>query len=247
MNELNKVWQFLFGGLTLLCPLLATAATPSVLNPNRELKPSYEYEDSRPVAIPSGHYIATPPFETVPYEVVVAADYDEVLARIQANIANTAFALNTVNVKMGLISCALQTETPETYVDLGTTTRIFNQEEFIFPTAASMVYKLPYVNNNSDFYIVKRATTLNCLATLQLKKVNASETKLSVNISYMFTLYTSYENTAFRKKAPPSESVTINFMTNIEQKLNLGNAGDPAWVTPQSKGVLESMLLDMAL
>lgn len=235
------------GGLTLLCPLLATAAPPSTLNPDRELKPSYEYEDIRPVAVPSGHYIETPPFETVASEVVVRASYDEVLTRIQASMAATDFTLNTVNAKMGLITCALQTETPETYVELGTTTRIFGQEEFIFPTAASSVYKFPYININGDFYIVTRETKLNCLATLQLKKINADETKLSVNISYMFTLQTSYKNTAFRKKAPPSESVTINFMTNIEQKLNLGNAKDPAWVTPRSKGVLERMLLDAAL
>lgn len=235
------------GGLTLLCPLLAAAATPSTLNPDRELKPSYEYEDIRPVAVPSGHYIETPPFETVPGEIVVAAGYDEVLARIQANMAETDFTLNTVNAKMGLITCALQTETPETYVELGTTTRIFNQEEFIFATAASAVYKLPYLNINGDFYKVTRTTKLNCLATLQLKKINAGETKLSVNISYMFTLQTRYENTAFRKKAPPMENVTINFMTNIEQKQNLGNSGDPAWVTPRSKGVLENLLLNTAL
>lgn len=235
------------GALALLWPLLATAPPPATLNPDRELKPSYEYEDSRPVAVPLGHYIETPPFETVPAEVVVAAGYDEVLARIQAHMAETDFTLNTVNAKMGLITCALQTETPEKYVELGATTRIFDQEEFIFPTAASAVYKLPYVNFNGDFYVVTRVTKLNCLATLQLKKVHAGETKLSVNISYMFTLQTSYKNTAFRKKAPPSENVTINFMTNIEQKLDLGNSGDPAWVTPRSKGVLESLLLNTAL
>lgn len=242
-----RAWRFLAGGLALLCPLLAMAAPPSTLNPDRELKPSYEYEDSRPMAVPSGHYIETTPFEIVACEVVVAAGYGEVLNRIQANIAETPFTLNTVNAKMGLITCALQTETPEIYVELGTTRRIFNQEEFVFPTAASTVYKLPYVNTSGDFYKVMRVTKLNCLATLQLSKLNALETKLKVNISYMFTLQTSYDNTAFRKKAPPAENITINFMTNIQQKLNLGNSADPAWVTPRSKGVLERILLDTAL
>lgn len=242
-----KIWKSLVCGMVLLLPWAAAAAPPATLNPDRELKPSYEYEDSRPTSVPSGHYIESTPFAIVPYEVIVPAGFNEVLERIKTNLPATGFTLNTANAKTGMVTCALQTYKPEDYVDMGVTTRTYGGEEFVFPTAAAGIYKLPYVNDTGDFYRVKRATSLNCLATLQLKKMGSGETKVSVSISYMFTLQTGYENTAFRKKAPPAESVTVNFMTNIEQKLNLGNVADPAWVTPRSKGVLEQALLGTAL
>ena len=242
-----NIVKILICGILLLFPVVTAAAPPATLNPDRELKPSYEYEDSRPTALPSGHYIKSAPFQVAPHEIVVAAGYNEVFKRIQENLPGTGFTLNTANAKTGMITCALQTEKPEEYVDMGVTTRTYGREEFIFPTAASAVYKLPYVNDTGDYYKVKRLTTLNCLATLQLKKLSAHETKVNVSISYMFTLQTSYENTAFRKKGLPAENVTVNFMTNVEQKLNLGSTADPAWVTPQSKGVLERALLDTAL
>lgn len=241
-----NILKFLICAMALLFPALAAAAPPPTLNPDRELKPSYKYEDSRPSSLPSGHYIKSTSFEIVPYEITVADKYDKVLRRVQENIPAAGFTLNTVNTKTGMITCALQTEKPEDYVDMGITMRVYNQEEFIFPTAAAAVYKLPYVNEAGDFYQVRRVTALNCMATLQLKKLSAHETKVSISISYMFTVQTNYENTAFRKKAPLPENVTINFMTNIEQKLNLGSAADPAWVTPRSKGVLERALLDAA-
>lgn len=228
----------------LLCAAAALASSPSALNPKFELKPSYEYDKDRPVAVAAGHFIRETPFAVVPHEIIVESEYNQVFDRIQAQLPATGFTLNTANVKTGIITCAMQSATPEKFVDMGVTTRIYDREEFVYPTAASATYKLSYVNKTADYLIVRRATALNCIATLQLKALDANETKVTVSISYMFTYETRYENTAFRKDGPPKENRTINFMTNIEQKINLGNTAEPAWVTPKSNGVLEKALLD---
>lgn len=221
-------------------------AAPEALNPKFELKPSYEYDEDRPVAVAAGHFIKETPFAVVPYEIIVNTPFSQVFEKIQAQLPATGFTLNTANVKTGIITCALQSATPENFVDMGVTTCIYDREEFVYPTAASAVYKLSYVNKNNDYLIAKRVTALNCIATLQLKALDADKTRVTVSISYRFTFETRYENTAFRKDAPPKENRTINFMTNIEQKINLGNAAEPVWVTPKSNGVLEAALLDAA-
>lgn len=234
------------------CILLLTAAFAwgkqiQTIDPeDRGLKPSYEYEEQRPYEVPSSFYITQTPFEAVPYEVIVQDAFDAVWHRLETGLDATGFTLNTANTKTGIITCALTTDTPADFIDLGVTTRTFDREEFIFPTAASASYKLPYVNKNGDYYKVWRATSLKCIATLQISKLGSAAAKVSVSINYIFTKETRYENTAFRKKAPATETVTVNFITNVPQKVNLGNAQQPVFVTPRSNGVLEERLLNAA-
>ena len=237
---------FIYVVAFLLVPISALADASFGLNSNRELQPSYEYEAARSISVPSGHFIKETSFEVVPYEIKTSTSYDETLKLFQTNLPATGFTLNTLNAKAGIITCVLQSDRPEEFVDMGITTRTYSMEEFLYPTAASTTYKLPYTNRTGDYYKVWRQTVLNCLATLQLKELNKHETMLTVSISYVFTLEIRYENTAFRKKAPTPESLTVNFITNMEQKVNLGNITEPVWVTPKSNGVLEKRLLNAA-
>lgn len=228
----------------MLSAVTAFADTVDVLNPKTSLKPSYEYEDKRPGEVSSSHFIKQNTFTAVPYTTVTTLNYNEVLNRLGA-AEELDLTINTANAKTGIITLAFKTDQPEKYVDMGITTRTFGREEFVYPTAASAGYKLPYVNNDNDYYKVWRTTGLNCLITLQLSKINTKQTKASISVNYIFTLETSYENTAFRKKAPADEKVTVTFSTNMPQEVNLGGNLERVNVTPQSTGVLEQAILDI--
>ena len=234
-----------------LCMLQAVAPTwlgavdLQTMGPSRDLRPSYE-EEPLPEAVDAGHFLQPAELKAVPYQIIIDEDFETVFQRLTDQLPETGLTVNTANAKTGIITAAMRAANPETLVNLGITTRTYGPEEFVFPTAAAAEFKLPYPNKDEHYFAVQQTTMLNCLANIQLSRLKPARTKVLVTISYQFTLNTTFENTAFRKSAPPAESKTVTFMTNERKEVDLGIMGLPFMVTPQSNGSLEQAILNAA-
>lgn len=236
-----------------LCFCLLLTVTPAPLvaaglqttSPFSDLRPSYEEEYLTEV-VDAGLFLQPAKSKEILHEISIEETFDTIFQRLTDQLPKTGLTVNTANAKTGIITAAMRSANPETLVDLGTTIRTYGPEEFMFPTAAAAEFKLPYYNKDKHYYVVKQATALNCLVNIQLTRLKSTRTKVLVTISYQFTLNTTFENTAFRKSAPPAESKTVTFMTNEQKEVDMGIMDSRFMVIPRSNGRLEQAILDTA-
>lgn len=185
-------------------------------------------------------------------EIVVNKPFETVWSELIRQLSKSFYVINNVEKESRLINVSFSTDTPENYIDCGTTERTFKKgsvlEAYVYDTAADSSYKNGRKPNNSANITVvdyiQRQTDLSGRINIFVAPVSDNKTEVNVNTKYVFTVKVNgqsqginvYETIVATQEidVPPT---TVNFTTNIP-----GKSADFECI---SKGVMESEIIDM--
>ena len=207
----------------------------------------------------SGFMIQKPSRDTVKNEKIVNRSFDEVWDELVRDLAKSFFVINNIDKASRIINVSFNSETPEKFIDCGKTQRTYSRGkenvEYVYEIAASSSYKTafaagPYKNLPGTNF-VNRRTSLDGRMNIYVAPV-AGGTQISVNARYILTVTVSgsyvienvYGNPIQSGNPPYIAPSTCSFNTNQPNTCVWGTGQDTQPVTCQSKGVLESEVLN---
>ena len=169
------------------------------------------------------------------------------------SLAKSFFVVNNIEKESRLINVSFSTNSPEKYIDCGSTARTFTlgdeKQNYYYEVAADSSYKYGAgKSQNGAFSLVgyvDRTTKLEGRINIYVAPKD-ERTEVTVNTRYILTLSTGGRITAVNmygqivesKSLTPSSS-DISFNTNQPNKSKEG-------IVCFSKGILEAEILEMA-
>jgi hypothetical protein len=172
--------------------------------------------------------------------------FDEVWQRLVSNLSKSFFVINNIEKESNLLNLSFSANDPETYVDCGRTTRIYEGQTYSYEVAADSFYKTARQAGTNAFWVlsVNRDTDLEGRINVYVAS-EGDGTTVSVNAKYILSVTTSGTGEAIAgalrisqgHQPIPSETSTVAFTT--------GTAGTEGELVCRCTGVLESMILDM--
>jgi len=201
--------------------------------------------------------------EEVKNEKIIDLSFDPIWDRIVAKLSASFFVINNIDKQSRLINLSFSSSSPEKYINCGETNREFSfrneNKSYTYKVAENSYYKSAgkwgVYKNLPSVSEVSRDTNLEGRINIYIAPVEKNRTRVAVNVRYIFSSsasginygYNGFGNLALKTRVPPQELTSISFNTKQPESKNLGDHVNPVIVTCQSKGVLESELLGMAI
>ena len=193
--------------------------------------------------------------------IVLAEPFDAVWDRLVGRLATGFFVINNIDKASRLINVSFSSDSPQQYIDCGTTTRHFSTKQetqtYKYLVAEDSTFKHatawgPYKNLQA-IAVMTRNTSLEGRINVYVAPTLLSETKVSVNTKYVFTAsvsgiatgYNAFGQVAQQERVPESSS-SADFTTAERKVKNWATDGTVENITCQATGELERTLLSMA-
>ena len=210
--------------------------------------------------IPQSYYQTLPPsISKIDNEIFIDRPFSDVWDELVKELAKSFYVINNIEKTSRIINISFSTNTPEEYVDCGTTTRTYTKgserQSYRYKVAESSSYKygskagqygqFPVISN------LNRKTSLEGRANIYVAPEN-NGTRITVNCRYIFSVNVSGDYTTLNVfgqpipfqsgfHSPTTSSMTFN--TNQEKTVDWGTPEQPADVTCSSTGKLEHDIL----
>jgi hypothetical protein len=201
----------------------------------------------------------------VPYvhnnEVSISEPFDTVWDRLVGRLATGFFVINNIDKSSRLINVSFSSDSPESYVDCGQSTREFSYQKeektYVYNVAQDSAYKVagtwgPY-NNLPNIAEVYRDASLEGRINVYVAPQSSNTTKISANVKYILRVTTAGTSVAYnafgspvQQFTNPSSSSDVTFTTGEAGSKNWGAGGSGGSVTCRATGALEKSILDMA-
>ena len=193
-------------------------------------------------------------------ELILNENFDTIWDRLVKRLASGFYVINNIDKSSRIINVSFTSNTPEKYIDCGTTHRTFRRgneyEEYNYKIAASSNFKMAGAGGNfGQFpitYFLNRRTSLDGRVNIYVAPLEEG-TLVTVNCRYILSVIvdgiSTHEN-AFgvavysQPLTPSTASITAN--TNSAGFANWGDYKNPTKIKCISLGVLESEILDYA-
>jgi len=202
------------------------------------------------------HYTPPTPVQ-VKSEIESSEPVEEVWNRLVETVTRSAFSIRNLNEASRVISLSFSLNTPDRYVDCGTTRREFSfrnqQETYEYPLARASNYQTASSwgvrNRLASVRQYRRQTALEGHATLHVASRGAASS-VTANAQFQFTStftgvasgYNAWGRVVHTEPLSNTTPGTLSFSTT--QPGSAGWAGTE--VSCQSKGTLEAELLSLA-
>lgn len=193
-------------------------------------------------------------------ERIVNEPFTQVWDRLVKELATSYFVINNIDKESRIINVSFYTDTPEEYLDCGTSYRTYKRgsetQQYTYKSAASTAFKAGgkwgQYKNLPVTYFISRKTSLEGRMNIYLAP-HGSETLVSVNCRYILAVHITqtYEaenafGTVMNRGSVPEKSVTCSCNTKQAGQADWGSAQEPFTVTCCSTGKLEQEILAMA-
>ncbi len=190
-------------------------------------------------------------------QVTINEGFSVVWDRLVANLSSSYFVINNIDKESRLINVSFSTDSPEDYIDCGTSTRDFNfqneSQRYSYPLASNSTFKSlnkwgPY-KNLPVVISVQRNTELEGRLNIYIAPETQNSSLIKVNARYIFSVGTQMNATAYSAFLTP---VGQESKTEPATKLTFNTGEKGSKTTPIgtmiciSTGKLEKNLLDMA-
>lgn len=192
-------------------------------------------------------------------EVTVTGSSDMVWDRLVGQLSRGFYVINNIDKASRLINVSFYSDSPDGYIDCGTTTRTYTRgtesHTYRYPLAGSSSFKTGEQHSNGIRTINwNRTTKLEGRANVYVAPKDSSATVVMVNARYVLTINVTgiyqWESLIGIKGATgpmdPIPSTTISFNTNQPNTTQFGTPADPANVTCYSRGTLEGQIIEFA-
>ena len=210
-------------------------------------------------------YVNSPPPEiTIDNEMFIDRPFSEVWDELFKELAKSFYVINNIEKTSRIINISFSTDTPEEYVDFGTTTRTYDSgtehEEYTYKLAESSSYKLAYKPKMRIYgqyglhgiSNINRKTSLDGRANIYIAPEN-NGTRITVNCRFVLNVNTAGSNYIIKNMygvtvasgLNQSEDYSVAFNTNQEKRSNWGTAKEPVYITCHSTGKLEQDILSL--
>ena len=184
---------------------------------------------------------------------------DKVWDRLVEGLSKSFFVVNNIAKESRLINLSFSSSEPETYIDCGRTARTYGSGaslqtyEYGVASNAAFRYSRQAGSNSYYDYNLERKTSLEGRINIFVAP-DGNGTKVTVNTRYVLTVGTSgtYQlvGGALRivqgSGVVPESHQSFQFTTNERRFERWGVPPDTATVTCESRGVLETQILNMA-
>jgi hypothetical protein len=192
-------------------------------------------------------------------EMIFDREFDTVWDELVRQLSRSFFVINNIDKESRLINVSFSVETPEDYIDCGTSCRTYDRGtehiSYEYPVASSNTYKwtgkrgaynhLPITRH------VRRQTSLDGRVNIYVAP-EGDGTLVSVNSKYILTISISGTWTAENAMGMVTAqgnldpySTTISFSTNQPGKSSSGTDPDADDIICQSTGLLETQILEL--
>jgi len=201
----------------------------------------------------------TSPKVEIDNEVFIDRPFSDVWDELVKELAKSFYVINNIEKTSRIINISFSTDTPEEYIDCGTTTRTYEKGEehtkYTYKVVESSSYKLASkAGQHGQFPVmanINRKTSLEGRANVYVAPED-NGTRVTVNCRYIFSVnvsgnYITYDvfgnPIPFQSGEYSQTSESIAFNTNQEKTVNWGTAEQPADVNCYSTGKLEQDIL----
>ncbi len=191
-------------------------------------------------------------------EVTVEGPSDVTWDRLVQRLSRGFYVINNIDKASRLINVSFSSDSPEEYIDCGTSTRTYTRgaehEQYQYLVAESSSYKLGEKRGNAIVtYQVNRETDLEGRANVYVAPKDSAAAAVMVNVRYMLAIevtgtYQIESLIGIKGANGPMtpQATTIAFNTNQPNSTNIGTPNNPSHVTCYSRGTLESQIIDFA-
>jgi hypothetical protein len=208
----------------------------------------------------SDYYSTQPADIVIKNELILDDEFDIVWDRLVKKLASGFYVINNIDKSSRIINVSFASNTPDKYVDCGTTHRTYERgseyTKYDYKVASSCNYKMAkaggvYGNLPVTLFISRKAS-LDGRVNIYVAPIE-NGTLVTVNCKYVLTIkmdgYGQLENAfgsvAYSEKMPTqTSSVTAN--TNSSGFANWGDYKNQVEVKCISLGILEAEILDFA-
>ena len=178
--------------------------------------------------------------------------------RLVRQLSKGFYVINNIDKASRLINFSFSSDSPQDYVDCGTTHRTYDRgdehQQYDYQVAQSSSFKMGGKRNNQIItWAVNRTTGLEGRANVYVAPKDTANTTVSVNVRYILTVKVTgtYESESLlgtlNGTGPMTpESFTATFSTNDPHATNMGTPDSPQYVTCRSRGTLEREILSFA-
>jgi hypothetical protein len=189
-------------------------------------------------------------------ELIVSKPFETIWDSFVRELAKSFYVINNIDKQSRIINVSFSTDTPETYVDCGITTRTYARgaetHTYKYNLASASTYKLAGVNNQlPQTAVLSRYPSLEGRANIYVAP-EGENTRVSVNIRYVLSVKVQGTYTTENRYGAPIQSGTISAQTSTIT-LNTNQPATAHWGTPQqpldptcqSLGRLEKDILEL--
>lgn len=170
--------------------------------------------------------------------------FDIVWNRLVKSLSSDFFVINNIEKESRIINVSFSSDSPEKYVDCGTTSREFvnarGKQVYTYKTAGSARFTT-IVPANGLAINVNRTTKLEGRANIYVASSGKNSTTVSVNVKYVIPVSLDYIDLTGR----PAGHQSVNFDLSTKQPYR-ENSSDSDKVFCASNGVLEGKILEYA-
>lgn len=190
-------------------------------------------------------------------EIFIEKPFEETWDALVRDLAKSFYVINNIDKQSRIINVSFATDTPEKYVDCGTSTRTYTRGDdnhtYTYNVAASSTFKVALRTEGRDplplTHDISRRTSLDGRANIYVAP-EGQHTRMSVNARYVLSVTVqgvyvveSFLGTPGQRGTVPQSTTTATFTTNEPTTVNWGTSGNPGPVTCQSRGQLEREIL----
>ena len=211
-----------------------------------------------PVGSQTTSFAPAPDYQ-IANEQTVAAPSDITWDRLVRQLSRGFYVINNIDKASRLINFSFSSDSPQDYVDCGTTHRTFDKgdehDTYDYQVAQTSAFKVGEKRGNLIYtWLLTRTASLEGRANVYVAPKDSMNTTVSVNVRYILTLNVNgtYETESVIGVPGPSgpipdpSTTTITFSTNEPHSTDLGSPANPQVVTCHSRGVLEKEILAFA-
>lgn len=193
-------------------------------------------------------------------ELILDEEFDVIWDRLVKKLASGFYVINNIDKSSRIINVSFASNTPEKYVDCGSTHRTYTRGseiiEYDYKVASSSNFKMAAAGgvygNLPVTYFINRKTSLDGRVNIYVAPIEKG-TLVTVNCKYVLTSkmdgLVQQENafgTVIYSQQIPQQTSSITANTNLPGFADWGDYKNPVELKCVSLGVLESEILDFA-
>ncbi len=195
---------------------------------------------------------------TLKSEKIISRPPNQVWDELVKNLSKSVFVVNNIEKESRIIHVSFYSETPEKFVDCGKTRRSFarggENQEYVYEIAASSSYKLASRAGESGKLpmtsLVNRTTSLDGRMKISVAPHQAGTIvtvtgtyTLTAKVTGSYVVENAYGRQIERGNIPPV-TYTCSFSTDRPNTCNWASGQQAVSITCQSRGILETRILD---